>query len=383
MNKKSDLIEIWKVRIFKRSTTDQSWDVFLSRRWLFALTWSSVIGSWTWLLAIWAGILVPPLQKNGNPVSAAGIIADVPAYAFTICLVAYVVLRKTLKHIATAPRAALDERELAMRDEAFNLGYLVVRRVGLGVISVGLFLSLAAQVSHKYHWQPLSWMSNLPANDLSVLVATLFAAMVYSAYSFPLIIIAWKKLAEKTTAIEPPEFEDSKSWANAVNRLIKPYRRLMTLALICALWGLFIANALGADSGSSTANWIDVSKDIAVPASLVTLFFTNMIWAPVALFRLRWLFESKKASKYASAQDALKLAGWLMLFAATAIPVMQKLWQISVTVEGLDNFTLAQVFSTVMAWSLWILMLAPAIAFVGATVAKVKASRSTKPSSDE
>jgi hypothetical protein len=129
-----------------------------------------------------------------------------------VMITAFLLLRKAMRKVTSLPDEYLDEREIANRDWAFKLGYLVVRRIGLGMV-VG-FLTLAF-ISWMNQVTNTSWTSSIKVRETAVAKAevwfqqyvesllnqsgaigfgfALFFLLTFVAYSFPIILLTWRE----------------------------------------------------------------------------------------------------------------------------------------------------------------------------------------------
>ena len=155
-----------------------------------------VTGSWAYVFAITP--LMPQTYVSLEKIQ--GVIA-------VITFVAFLLLKLTVRRITSVPEQYLDERQLADRDWAFKMGYLVVRRVGLGVttglVVFSLYVFFAAndysdfgtgfysrRVQIIASWEKFirAYFENEPVYGVLKLVALL----TFVAYSFPVILLAWR-----------------------------------------------------------------------------------------------------------------------------------------------------------------------------------------------
>lgn len=122
----------------------------------------------------------------------------IPIVASVAVMIASVlVLRASTHRITTLDDDQLDEREVEVRNWAFRTGYLVVRRVGLALVVVSSVVTVAGLYVIG---SPLQSVYDATANYLHelvgqtpwVLLTLLIGLLTYVAYSFPLVLIAWR-----------------------------------------------------------------------------------------------------------------------------------------------------------------------------------------------
>ena len=142
---------------------------------------------------------------------AYGIFALLALWALPIMIGSFFLLRRSMRRVTSLPDEYLDEREIANRDWAFRTGYLVVRRIGLGVATLLAILSVigfypgpgwASGKSQAVLFveQLNAYVVSLVSNNAVAFFAQLIALLTYVAYSFPLILLAWRE-----SKIEQPE----------------------------------------------------------------------------------------------------------------------------------------------------------------------------------
>ena len=180
-----------------------------------------------------------------------------------ILLTSFIILRKSMSRVTSLPNEFLDEREIANRDWAFRTGYLVVRRIGLAV-ALGLFVvSILGYTPgsgefaiHSSTVFPVAafnaYLVALTANDAIGFYLNVIGLLAFVAYSFPLILLAWRE-AKFPEAVPQPKrpdiIESPKEFARAY------FRRMLNLISFTA--GLFLIQILGSPMGvHALGNWM-------------------------------------------------------------------------------------------------------------------------------
>lgn len=129
-----------------------------------------------------------------------------------VMISAFLLLRKAMRKITSLPDEHLDERQIANRDWAFKLGYLVVRRIGLGMVVGFLTLTLISWINNLSHssvtrsfelqetpiFKAEAWFQHYVESLLIQAGAlgfgfAIFFLLTFVAYSFPLILLAWRE----------------------------------------------------------------------------------------------------------------------------------------------------------------------------------------------
>jgi hypothetical protein len=124
--------------------------------------------------------------------------------------------------MAALPDEYLDEREIANRDWAYRLGYLVVRRLGLSLVLGIVFFMGAMNVwadpspggmwngpdmdaqGFVYLREVANFIKSYFAFSALEHVLQLLALLTFTAYSFPIILLAWRE-AKNYEKPEPAE----------------------------------------------------------------------------------------------------------------------------------------------------------------------------------
>lgn len=123
--------------------------------------------------------------------------------ALLLLIWSFILLRISMRRVTLLPNEYLDELQITNRDWAFKTGYLVVRRIGLGVaIAFGLLAFVAPQLtgfSAGYGPTPQAfraferYFSDLSTEDPFGFYFKAFLLLAFVAYSFPLILLAWRE----------------------------------------------------------------------------------------------------------------------------------------------------------------------------------------------
>ena len=155
-----------------------------------------------------------------------------------VMITAFLLLRKAMRKVTSLPDQYLDEREIENRDWAFKFGYLVVRRIGLGMV-VGfltlVFISWINNVNHstvtssfELRESPIFkaevWFQQYVESLLNQSGALgfgfgVFFLLTFVAYSFPLILLAWREARFSTV----PEFLSTEILASTLTANARRY----------------------------------------------------------------------------------------------------------------------------------------------------------------
>jgi uncharacterized membrane protein (DUF485 family) len=162
----------------------------------------------------------------------------------TVMALSFLLLRVAMRRLTSLPEEFLDEREITNRVWAFRTGYLVIRRVALGVaIALVGFLVISRFVEvEPAPGSDVMWFYNLDQSVVGyvtelfsttgpfVYLAWLAFVMTYNAYVFPLILLAWRE-ANEGIVIQGRRPEVSKLHALSTRYFRKLWR--------VAIFGLF------------------------------------------------------------------------------------------------------------------------------------------------
>ena len=123
--------------------------------------------------------------------------------ALLLLIWSFILLRISMRRVTLLPNEYLDELQITNRDWAFKTGYLVVRRIGFGVALLFAFLATVGNqftgFSAGYGRIPTAfrtlerYISDLSTEDPFGFYFKAFLLLAFVAYSFPLILLAWRE----------------------------------------------------------------------------------------------------------------------------------------------------------------------------------------------
>lgn len=297
----SSLFENYKTKRIQRILSAPP-SVFLSKPWVKrTLSAIAVISSYLVLAVL---LVAPALSRqpgymtyNWLPVLAAG-------YLPWVMITCFLLLRRSTRRITSLPDEYLDEREIANRDWAFRMGYVVIRRVGLGLSAVvvlavliqyilqTLFLTWTGPRQVSFIEQLLVWFNAYLVDTFAdapmFIIFGYILLLTYVAYSFPVILLAWRD-ARHTEVVDTPA-QASQIWSPELARLGKGYkiRVLWVLAVLVFYFaaGLFtyVTTVILKQPAAATSFLMNLITLLVLPWALYSIYV--YFWAMVAQIRI-------------------------------------------------------------------------------------------------
>ena len=140
--------------------------------------------------------------------------------ALLLLIWSFILLRISMRRVTLLPNEFLDELQITNRDWAFKNGYLVVRRIGLGVAIFFAFLATFGNQMTSFSagngpvvkgWRAFErYLTDLSVVDPFTFYFKAFLLLTFVAYSFPIILLAWRE-ARFPEVI--PEVEEEKEYS--------------------------------------------------------------------------------------------------------------------------------------------------------------------------
>lgn len=238
-----------------------------------------------------------------------------------VMIVTLLLLRRSVRRVTSLPDAYLDELEIANRDWAFRMGYLVVRRIGLfvslalvGILLAAWFANGAKSIfeagwgisTGKDAWINMfvfaaDAIQHFFASEPVTAAAKLMGLLTYVAYSFPIILLAWRS---SNSLVEPI---DLASWPEDFARYSRSYfKRLLTFGILVGAFWLLVA----------TRSEIVIFCLFVAIAFGIYVFFWGLAIQIEMLLKLRSVHNSPKAA------SQLKRLRWFVIAATVvALPI--------------------------------------------------------------
>lgn len=161
----------------------------------------------------------------------ANVLTGIGTFSPLILLTCLLLLRSSMRRITSLPDEYLDELEIVNRDWAFKTGYLVIRRVGLALTVIGFTTLFILYVTRPRTWEwpnpkhPFqnvedaltNYFGGLTEGGSFVFYFQVIALLTYVAYSFPIILLAWResKFDEPLPKIENQVFKEAPVFVKA------------------------------------------------------------------------------------------------------------------------------------------------------------------------
>jgi len=124
-------------------------------------------------------------------------------FAILLLIWSFFLLRISMRRVTLLPNEYLDELQITNRDWAFKSGYLVVRRIGLGIAIIFAFLATFGNEMVSFSagngptvkaWRAFErYLSDLSTADPFGFYFKAFLLLAFVAYSFPIILLAWRE----------------------------------------------------------------------------------------------------------------------------------------------------------------------------------------------
>ena len=312
------------------------------------------------LQGVWAAIYVDEqpasiADLNGTQLSLfvlAAVLSYIKFYGPAILLVAFLLLRRSMRRVTSLPDEYLDEREMANRDWAFRTGYLVIRRVGLALTAVFFFVNalgyspvsgefskkedtvIAVKAFNEYLISLTSANTDpelgLTPNNAVIFYAHMIALLAYVAYSFPLILLAWREAKAKDVTprqVSQPVTKKARTFSSDYFRRILILLALITSLVVIQIIGILLVPALG--------NWMLFTGGLIYSfIGIVAFGLFIYIWASVKTASA--LLQARK-NRYNQGSNAPASIGAVAFFTLT------QALGISVAVNIVLGVTLPQV----------------------------------------
>lgn len=249
-----------------------------------------------------------------------------------ILFASFLLLRTSMKRVTSLPDEYLDELEIVNRDWAFKTGYLVIRRIGLGVAAALFVLKILAyspfidldedgnrvrEGLEATLYAVESYLASLTTYGSFNFYFQVIALMTYVAYTFPLILLAWResKFPEAIPVITKviPLGETS-----IIAR--KYFRRAALIGIAFGAWVLTQVASL----------YLAVNFNFPYISNFLTysgvLFFYLFVLVPYALFVYVWasiktveILKAARQNNYNQGKFAGTAIGAMVFFVITQI----------------------------------------------------------------
>jgi hypothetical protein len=276
---------------------DPSWLAFTNKKWLLALSWSMLVGSLIYLAHAATTWLIKPPTK-----SLLGFFEEVaPPFFSWFTLGAALVLNQAMR---VANTAKITDRETAIEKFFANRFVRILRTTillaGLGFV---VFDIVGKQFFLEADGTPALRFGSpfLLSTQILVVAKELLLPFAFLTYAVPTWI--WSRRAAKANLSTTHEV-DSATWIKLTRRLVRFFRWFM---VVCVSW-LFVASFLA--RYIPRANPYDYTYTKLLSIALFSMLGLYIAWVPVAIIRLRWLFQTEVGRKYDGIASVLKFVSW-------------------------------------------------------------------------
>lgn len=167
--------------------------------------------------------------------------------ALILLIWSFILLRISMRRVTLLPNEYLDELQITNRDWAFKTGYLVVRRIGFGLALLFAFLATVGNqftgFSAGYGRIPTAfrtlerYISDLSTEDPFGFYFKAFLLLAFVAYSFPLILLAWReaRFPEAVPVVRnDQEAKELSAEARKANFYFTTLKRILIYMAACA-----------------------------------------------------------------------------------------------------------------------------------------------------
>jgi hypothetical protein len=250
--------------------------------------------------------------------------------ALLLLVWSYILLRISMRRVTVLPNEYLDERQIANRDWAFKTGYLVVRRIGFAAALLFAFLatfgnqmtgfSAGYSTTAKSFRALERYLSDLSMEDPFGFYFRGFLLLAFVAYSFPLILLAWREArfpepvpeVREIKVLNPREtsaqfYFKAIKWIGifvsvAASMYVSPALFMVTVPLIYLILVLFVyvvipgALVLFAWASITTAKGIRAAKKIGLAseqhkrwANISTVFLALTLFIGIAVGAIMYI----------------------------------------------------------------------------------------------
>lgn len=341
---------------------DPSWLAFTNKKWLLTLSWSMVVGSFIYLCHSATTWLIKPPTR-----SLLGFFDEVaPLFFSWFTLGAALVLNQAIR---ATNSAEIDGRESAVEKFFANRFVRILRTTilltGLGFV---VFDMVGKQFFLEADGTPALRFGSpfLLSTQILVVAKELLLPFAFLTYAVPTWI--WSRRAAKANLSTTSEV-DSATWVKLTRGLVRFFRWFM---VACVSW-LFVASFLA--PYIPRANPYDYTYTKLLSIALFAMLGLYIAWVPVALIRLRWLFQTEVGRTYDGVASVLKFVSWstpITLAVAGLIPGLL----FSSRLGNLNDPILSPLLGLVLQTNYLVLFAVSAAAFVAVNTAYRRQIRS-------
>jgi len=336
MSRKTNILTNLRNARIERILSSAPGGLLVSRTFRRFLCVIAVLFSYLYLatLLIPAGLMLSIILTKGHAINSLaelngsqmfllvleGILAYVRFLSPVILLVVFLLLRRSMRRVTSLPDQYLDEREIANRDWAFKTGYLVVRRIGFGAAIVFFVINVMGFTPGRGKYSPQEdsviavdnfnkYLISLVSNNAVGFVFTMVALLTYVAYSFPLILVAWRESKFSEPIPKPVVMMDPEGPAKLARQY---FRRIIVIVSFIVAYTLitfssFFVRAFG--------NWLTFQGGLFYMIFAFVFYAMYVyIWASI---KTVGVLNQTRRNKYNEGKDSAAALGALIFFVIT------------------------------------------------------------------
>ena len=273
---------------------DPSWAAFTSKRWLNALTLAMPLGALIYVAQMIIAMTLMPASS-----SMLGYFVEVAPIFYPWLTLGAVYLLTQAKRSVTPGEVAGPESKI----ETF-FANRIVSKVRQSILMLGIGFAIFGRVATQFLVATFGvdalrfGLPSVPATQILFAVISLLLPVAFVTYALPLSV--WARRAAKANLSTKREV-DAVSWVKLTRRKVRFFRWFM---VGCVAW-LFLMALL-----TPLIHSRGMLLSLLLGLSLYAILGLYIAWVPVALIRLRWLFQTEVGRTYDGVAGVLKFVSW-------------------------------------------------------------------------
>ncbi len=232
--------------------------------------------------------------------------------AIFLAIWSFIVLRMSMRRVTLLPDEYLDELQITNRNWAYRSGYLVVRRIGLAVTALFAFLATVGNqltgflagygATPKFFRSLERYFSDLSMEDPFGFYFKSFLLLTFVAYSFPVILLAWREARFPELVPQPQSTKE----LTEKEKTAKFYFAALKLILISiAIFGSFVLSPkLFVVAGGLYFALIIPLLYLVIPGALLLFIWVSITVARDLIELRKTGYKSQEQKRWASIATA-------------------------------------------------------------------------------